>query len=72
MRKGKLEVTMREVFSDIVILGVTLMAVMQLEGRAVGVKRNKECGDIRGILSCLLCRGHNVKAILYLNLYSFL
>lgn len=29
--KGKLEVTMREVFSDIVILGVTLMAVMQLK-----------------------------------------
>lgn len=63
MYKGKLEVTMREVFSDIVILGVTLMAVMQLEGRAVGVKRNKECGDIRGILSSLQgtqCESHSI------------
>ena len=33
------------------ILGVTLMAVMKLEGRAIGVKRNKERGDIKDILS---------------------
>ena len=72
MHKGKLEVIMREVFSDIIILGVTLMAVVKLEGRAIGVKRNKEYGDIRDIWSCLLCRGHNAKAFLYLNLYSFL
>lgn len=72
MHEGKFEVIMREVFSDMVILGVTLMTVMKLEGRAIGVKRNKECGDIRDILSYLLCRGHSAKAILHLNLYSFL
>ena len=47
----KVEVVLREVFSGIMILGVTLMAVMKLEGRAIGVKRNKERGDIKDILS---------------------
>lgn len=51
MHEGKFEVITREVFSDMIILGVTLMTVMKLEGRAIGVKRNKECGDIRDVLS---------------------
>lgn len=51
MHDEKGSVVSQEVFAEILIWGVTLMAAKNLEGRAVGVERSQELGDLRGLFS---------------------